>query len=137
MAVHPYNNFLISNCNHSKGTFLRSPLILTPYNSVHCIVSMSTAVVTRALSRTNPASTWNLQSVFQLHLKLHFFSQKRLQVPEFLAHTDVLCDRAPVFRDPIDLTFCTYCHSIELPAAFTTRNSLLVSVCPAVTRIYV
>lgn len=74
---------------------------------------MSTAVVTRALSHTNPASTWNLECVFPLHLKLPFFSQKCLKVLEFLAHTDVLCDSAPVFRDPIDSPFCIYCHRIE------------------------
>jgi len=42
-----------------------------------------------------------------------FFSQKCLKVLEFLSHTDVLCDTAPVFRDPIDSTFCVYCYRIE------------------------
>ena len=35
-----------------------------------------------------------------------FFSQKCLKVLEFLTLTEVLCDIAPVFREPIDSTFC-------------------------------
>lgn len=94
----------------------RLPLVVSDsYALIQCpfIVSVSTAVVTRALSRTNPASTWNLEPVFPLHLKLPLFSQKCLKGLEFLSHTDVLCDTVPVFRDPIDPTVCIYCHRIE------------------------
>jgi hypothetical protein len=70
-------------------------------------------VVIRTLSRTNRASTWNLECVFSLHLKLPFFPQKCLKVLQFLSHTNVPSDTAPVFRDPIDPTFCIYCHCIE------------------------